>query len=360
MKKLLKLALFCLFSLINNAYATGVDGNGWCILASSTNNSTPPSGLQVNVEYGTTGTNCATSEVKYWDWSYTTAPSYTGYNGDYYIQVTSCTSCNKNQYLQTRQSSMPCYGDTSSQYNCGRCLYEYNVCEDCTESCGSGCTTTGWTYTNWSTSGTVRSRTGKKCISGCCVSKTEYSCAPGYYGVADGTNTDCNLCPTNDPGWYTNQQKTTAAVPTSDVGNSGSRGKCYYTSGTYYDEGGKFTVAPLCQRGGHPAVSQPSVLTHSVTRTGSDQGFAVFDWDGTSVTIKFYVACLDADKAHRPTTKPDRNSTSGPYCWCWTNYSEDSYIYVPISGTCSAAGNCYDNCTSAMQGSTTFVTELFR
>lgn len=342
MKRLLLLVLFCLFPLINTGYAF------WCPL-----DSTPVgSPGQTNNEWGASDTShCTGTEVKYFNWTY--------YSADYYYQITSCTSCSSGYYLRPSTTSMPCAGDTSSQYYCGRCSYTFNECIECT-SCSS-CTTTNWSTYTGSTSGNTRKRTVKTCVNTCCKSQIEYSCPTGYYGMADEENDDCALCP-RDTTWKTNPERTTNASTTSDVGYNSSVHHCYYPAGTYYNNAGTLTVDPICTSNGFIGLMDPSIYpdttqgTEGITRTGSNSANVYFSWG----TINFNSYCKTVGTNNRPSTKPTSSDSGGTVCWCTSNYSDASYEVCSSNGSCSEAGTCYSCCANTISGSSYFRSILFQ
>lgn len=143
------------------------------------------------------------------------------------FKVTNCTQCNSYRTLAKKQLG-----------NCPTTqIYEANC------NCNNGCTDTTWTTVNTA----YQQRT--VCDANC-NPKTEYQCAPGYYGNPTSTSSGCVKKTCCDQGYYPDSNNTCqkcpsipgSSAPTTQGQNCAGITGCYLLAGSYTDSTGTFTL----------------------------------------------------------------------------------------------------------------------
>lgn len=135
-------------------------------------------------------------------------------------KLTSCTTCPTGYTLTTKSKITASCGTVS-----------YKTCVKDSSSCDGTCTNCVSSL-RWSQLGDgVESRITKTCntLTCNCLSSTEYRCASGYYGTANGLTNNCVECPSSG---------------LSMAGSNTSITSCFVTSGK--DGTGTYDYEPFC------------------------------------------------------------------------------------------------------------------
>ena len=196
--------------------------------------SNPANAVTANICYQQSDSACtASSEVSDLTDCQTQAASQCWHvaGPDTTFKVTRCTQCKSSRTLVKEQI--------------GTCDTAQIYATKC--KCNNGCTETSWTTVN-------TAYQQRKVCDANCNAKTEYQCAPGYYGNPTSTSSGCVKKTCCNQGYYPDSNNTCqkcpsisgSSAPTTPGQNCRDITNCYLPAGGYTDETGTFSISGSC------------------------------------------------------------------------------------------------------------------
>lgn len=216
------------------------------------------------------------------------------------------------------------------------------------------------------------SETSNKCVDCAETLHQGISCSKGNCGyVIEPEDKICRKCYSNaffDPVTRNCVEKTELiALSTTELqygANAITKGdvvskQCW----TKYNEDYKNCVLP---EGVKKSSTDNNSSDNTITRNLSDTPTNVYQNQSNGGNIEyswgrvsFRAYCLDSGS--RPTSKPDKSTTKGQYCWCVTDYSNNSYAmpqYAYKGNSWCNANNCTQECVSEIKSKASFREKL--